>query len=237
MTQGIINSTRNAFLTLLLASAVNCALAQWNTHTFTSSPNAEIPDGNPVGWLGHLEVSGLEGPIGTVKVNLDIIGGYNGDLYAFLSGPQGTKSVLLNRPGITGADPFGYPDAGLNITLDPGALNNVHAYGVDYEVNGAGQVVGVWGADGRDIDPQSPGLNFDLAPLTAGLDHFTGLPGTALNGAWSLFIVDAAGGGGSPVLESFGIEVTTMIPEPQISVLSLAAGLVALWRRGARRRR
>ena len=43
-------------------------------------------------------------PVGSVvlelTVELNISGGYNGDLYAYLVAPNGTLVVLMNQPGV-----------------------------------------------------------------------------------------------------------------------------------------
>lgn len=217
-------------LILVAAGLVNSACAQGYIQDFVWTPQQQIPDGNPVGWLGQFSVSGVSGQIASFKVLLDISGGYNGDLYAYLSGPQGQFSVLVNRPGVTAGNPFGYADAGLNITLDSAAADNIHNYGSSYSLNGNGQVTGTWAADGRNIDPESDGAAFDQATATAGLSLFNGANGAAVDGTWSLFIADCAAGGGIATLNSLALEVTT-VPEPQSGVLLLGMGLCALWYR------
>lgn len=231
-----MNKTTTTLLTLGIAGLVDNASAQWLISSFTLQPKAVIPDANPVGWMGQVTVNGLEGPVANIQVTLDISGGYNGDLYAYLSAPEGQMSVLLNRPGVTGTNPFGYSDAGFSITLDSAAANNIHDYGANssYGLNYSGQVTGTWGADGRNIDPQSVGLAYDLASTAVGLDIFTGLSGTALNGTWTIFIADSAGGGGAPTLNSVGLQVAT-VPEPQTWLLLMSGGLGFLWLRRLRR--
>jgi subtilisin-like proprotein convertase family protein len=219
------------FLTLACAGWLPCAEAQWLTNTISSTPNASISDASPAGWKDQFTVGGMPGTIASVKISLDISGGYNGDLYAFLSAPQGELAVLLNRPGITAANPFGYSDAGFSITLDTGASGNIHDYGISYSLNGRGMVTGTWLADGRNIDPQSDGLTFDQASTGAGLGVFNGLSGEGLNGTWTLFVGDFAGGGGSPTLESFHVEIVA-VPEPGAVALAAIGGwLLLLYRR------
>jgi hypothetical protein len=165
----------------------------------------------------------LGGTITDIQVRLDITGGFNGDLYAYLLGPQGQLAVLLNRPGISGSNPYGYSDRGFNITLDS-ASANVHGYGSSYSTNGSGQVTGTWSADGRLIDPQSAGSVFDGASTLANLSVFNG---TAANGLWTLFLADLSGGGGTANLHNVILSIVT-VPEPQTWAM-LGGGLAMLW--------
>jgi hypothetical protein len=100
------------------------------TNTVTATPGKAIPVGNPTGVSVQFNVTGSTGVVSDVQVNLGITGGFNGNLYAYLTGPQGQMAVLLNRVGVTGSNPFGYSDAGFNITLDGNATANVHDYGL-----------------------------------------------------------------------------------------------------------
>jgi subtilisin-like proprotein convertase family protein len=221
-----MNTKKTILLMLGFAGLVNYASGQWLTNSSVLFPYVSIPDGNPVGWNDQFTMSGIVGTVADISVTLDINGGYNGDLYAYLVSPQGQMSVLLNRPGVTQDNPFGYGDAGLNITLDSAAINNIHNYGLNYNLDAGGQVTGTWGADGRNIDPQSIGSAFDAAPVNASLNIFVGQSGYALNGTWTIFVEDTAVGGGSPTLNSFGLEIMT-IPEPS-SLLLFGLGLACI---------
>ena len=199
------------------------------TNTVTATPDKAIPVGNPTGVSVQFNVTGSTGVVSDVQVNLDITGGFNGNLYAYLTGPQGQMAVLLNRVGVTGSNPFGYSDAGFNITLDANATSNIHDYGsTGYSTNSSGQVTGTWKADGRNINPLSSGSLFDSAPTTSGLNVFED---TAATGVWTLFVADLSSGGGQADLSSVGISVIT-VPEPGTWAL-LGGGLVlvAAWRR------
>jgi subtilisin-like proprotein convertase family protein len=220
-----------AFSLGLLAVSLLTARAQ-TTNEFSLSPGAAIPDGNPVGFQTSLAVSGVAGAISALTVTLDITGGFNGDLYAYLVSPQGQLAVLLNRPGVSADNAFGYDDAGLSLTLADAALNNVHDYGAGtYSVNGAGQVTGVWQADGRNVDPQSAGSVLAATATTSGLGQFAG---DNANGTWTFFIADLGAGGGTAQLNSVMISVMT-VPEPQAWVI-LGGGLAMLGWLGCRRR-
>jgi subtilisin-like proprotein convertase family protein len=172
--------------------------------------NAAIPDANPVGITQYATFAGLSGLVTNVSVNLNITGGFNGDLYAYLAGPSGQFVVLLNRVGLTSGDPFGYLNTGFNITLDNSGAN-IHNYqSGGYSLNGGGQLTGTWNVDGRNISPLSSGSAFDAASTSANL---TLLNNINPNGTWTLFLSDLSGGGGS-TLVSWGLTIVT-VPEPQ----------------------
>ena len=210
-------------LALLLVSAPG-----WAQTVSTSSTNntaASIPDGNPVGITEKINVSGVVGTVTNVQVQLDITGGFNGDLYAYLVDPVGQMVVLFNRPGVDGSNPFGYSDAGFNITLDGAATNDVHFYQNDTYSIAGGQLTGTWAADGRINDPQSAGSVFASTLPTAGLNLYNGLNGGGVNGTWTLFIADLAGGG-NPTLNSVVLTIMT-VPEPQ--TWAVLGGGVMVW--------
>jgi len=208
---------------LILAATTSLVPAQViTTNNYSLSPAAGIPDGSPVGLLQQFTVTGLAGSISNVTVHLDITGGFNGDLYAYLVNPLGQLSVLLNRVGVTGSNPFGYSDSGMNITLDGLSASNIHSYASggpgSYSLSGT-----TWAADGRNIDPQAAGSVFDSASTAANLSLYQN---TAPNGLWTFFIADLSSGGGSATLNNIVLSIMT-VPEPQTWVM-LAGGLAAL---------
>lgn len=215
-----------ATLFLLLIST-RLVLAQTYTNSYNLAPNQIIPDANPVGITSSTNVSGVSGYIQNVVVTLNITGGFNGDLYAYLVDPAGHLSVLMNRAGVGNANPFGYFNAGFNITLDDsGSANNLHFYQNFSPSYSGSQLVGTWSADGINISPNSSPSAFDAASSVAGLSLFNSdLP----NGAWTLFLADLSGGGQS-TLVSWGLQIVT-VPEPKdwllflsgFSLLSLAS--------------
>jgi hypothetical protein len=188
---------------------------------------------NPTGVQSSQTVSGLGGPIANATVTLNIMGGLNGDLYAFLS-HNGTKAVLLNRVGRDSNSSTGYSDAGFgpdallnSFTLSDLASYDVHYYRTfPYALNGSGQLTGMWQADGRALDPESAASAFDTAPRSNPLSLFDSMDG---NGLWTLFIADVSPLGES-TLVSWGLNIT-LVPEPASATLlccALATGL--LWR-------
>jgi len=220
--------------TLLIATVgVWAMLAQAQVITLTNSypltPNVVIPDANPSGLTETFGVSGLSGSIANIQVNLDITGGFNGDLYAYLAGPAGSGgfAVLLNRVGLTASNPYGYADSGFNITLDDSGPN-IHTY--QTSVNpGGGQLTGFWAPDGRNIDPLSSGSAFDAASTLTGFQSFLGI---VPNGTWTLFIADMSAGGGAEDLTGVTLNIMT-VPEPSVLALTglgLAGGTLLFLR-------
>jgi len=205
------------FLILPLGLLVLTGRSQSLTGSYTNSTITTIPDGSPVGLMEQFTVSGTGGSVSNVQVTLDITGGFNGDLYTYLVDPQGQLVVLLNRPGVTGSNPFGYADTGMNITLDGLATSNIHDYGSvpGYSLSGT-----TWAADGRNVNPQSAGSILYGAPTTSNLSLFQN---TDANGVWTFFIADLGAGGGSASLNNVILTIMT-VPEPQTLALALLGG-------------
>jgi len=215
---------------LVLCTAALSAAAQTQT---LINVGAVIPDNDPNGLQSSQVLSSLPLPIAQVSVTLDVSGGFNGDLYAFLS-HNGARAVLLNRVGRTGSNPLGYPDAGFGVdaggnsfTFDDQAAQDVHYYQtVSYDLNGSGQLTGLWQPDGRDLDPESAGSAFETAPRSNMLSLFNGLDG---NGLWTLYVADVSPVG-EGTLVSWGLEIT-MVPEPASgTLLGCALAGALLWR-------
>lgn len=194
---------------LILAMAGLAALASHAQGTWSTniSVNLSVPDNDANGLISsvHLDANGWT--VGSVTLDLNVSGGYNGDLYAYLSGPGGGFSVLLNRVGMNSGSSVGYANAGFNVTLDDSSPNDIHITGGSYTL-GSGQVSGVFKPDGRNIPPNSDPSAFD-ASGTAFLTAFAGKPVT---GDWTLFVADVVPGS-QGTLVSWGLNVVT-IPEP-----------------------
>lgn len=185
-----------------------------------------VPDASPVGWSDTRTVSTPGTQILDVDVILNFSGGYNGDLYGYLSGPGGGFSVLFNRVGRTEDDPFGYGDSGLNLTLDDDAAGDIHSYRASIlTLNDSGQLTGRWQPDGRNGDPASV---TDQMARTAFLSSFVDLNP---NGNWTLFIADLSAGETTQV-ESWGLQISA-VPEPaEVGMaIGVALGAFALWRK------
>lgn len=215
---------------LALAVAGINAQAQSTVTNMFNSLNKVIPDGQFTGVSDTENLSfgdPLFANITDVKVILNISGGFNGDLYAYLV-HDGGFAVLLNRVGRTSGNSIGYGNPGLSITL--GATgNDVHDYQnpIYSAAYSGGQLTGNWQQDGRDIDPQTV-LNTDSQ--TALLGSFNGLNP---NGEWTLFLADVDFGQ-QGTLVNWGV-VITAIPEPStIALCGLGALVLAMHRRRSR---
>jgi subtilisin-like proprotein convertase family protein len=176
--------------------------------TYAGFP-ATIPDGNPVGISSTATASGLGSVINSVTLTLDVSGGNNGDLYAYLS-YGGQLVTLLNRPGVSGGNPVGYTDAGLNVTLADGNPD-INTYGSSSYTTSGGQVTGTYSAAGGSV---AFGSAYD---------------GLNPNGTWTLFIADMSGGDpNNSQLVSWNLNITA-VPEPVGMALAMFAGLAGLW--------
>jgi subtilisin-like proprotein convertase family protein len=206
--------------TILAAAtlAVGVGLAQAQLTNYIAVGLA-IPDNDPSGLVSTLSLSDPGGSIDDVSVNLDIAGGWNGDLYAYLLSPTGQMAVLLNRVGVDTGNPVGYGDSGFDVTLSA-VGNDIHTYQNDSPLfNGSGQLTGDWGADGRSADPA---LVTVTSPQDEGLG---GLDGIDPTGQWTLFVADLNPGDQS-TLVSWGLDVQAT-PEPSTWAM-MATGLGAL---------
>jgi subtilisin-like proprotein convertase family protein len=223
----------------VLALGLGSARAAVYSSTYSSgfANGGNIPDGNPIGWADSRTLSGItDFSIVNVTVSLNISGGYNGDLYAYLS-HDGILVPLLNRVGVAASSPsssFGYSQTGFNVTLSDSGVNDVHFYGRNSpSFNGSGQLTGTWQADGRNISPSSSPSSFDSASRVSFSSYANDNP----NGTWTLFIADMVAGDQSQLQSwTLGIEA---VPEPTNVALGIFAGLgVAglIWNHIRRRR-
>ena len=190
--------------------------------------SVRIPDGTPVGLVASLDIATPMEVITDVNVTLQVSGGFNGDLFAYLVHDSG-HAILLNRPGKALANPSGYSDSGLNVTFDDSAPNgDIHSYRValfsDPNAPLPGALTNAWAPDGRDTDPA---LVLDTDPRPATLSAFNGLNP---NGRWTLFIADVDAAYAS-TLVSWGLQIhgtnapplITTPPQSRTNVLTTEA--------------
>jgi len=184
----------------------------------SSGINQTIPDGNPNGISSQITVSGISAALVNITVSLDITGGYNGDLYAYLLYSDGsspaTEVVLLNRIGKTSTDPFGSRDSGLDVTFSESALTDIHL-----SADTGSTLTGTYQVDGRTDDPQ---LVLDTSTRSTSLSSYNGLDP---NGTWTLFVADLGSGGGQSQLVNWQLNISA-VPEPSKVALGVIAGAV-----------
>lgn len=191
--------------------------------------NLDIPDDATL-VSNSLTVSGAPSLTNgvSVGVQLNITGGYNGDLYAYLVYDDVTV-VLLNRIGLTEAHPYGAAGEGMNVTLVDGSP----------DIHQAGDTVltGVWSPDGRLISPLSSGAEFDAAPRDYQLSQ---LAGYNPNGVWELFLADMESGAQSRLVNwslLIGNPPIVAVPEPGILQLFVCGALIVVYVYWRKRRR
>lgn len=194
---------------LLLATAVTHGDTVI-TEDFTYTPSIFIPDNDINGVVQVFHPSTSIGFIENIGFSLEVSGGWNGDLYAYLW-HDGEISVLLNRIGRTSLDDFGSSTSGLNVNFTSGAGDDIHLATGSFGL----PLTGTYQADGRNIDPSSV---WDTTARTALLDGFLGQPAA---GEYRLFIADLSAGDVSQ-LTRFTLSLTgTVVPEPGSALLAL----------------
>ena len=168
-----------------------------------------IPDNDPVGVAYGLNFGTAGLRISDINVSLNISGGWNGDLYAYLS--HGSDyAVLLNRVGATTSGADGYGTSGLNILLEP---VTTHAGIVDiHTVQNPESSPTAYAADGRvaytdTIRPQTLDVLLNADPY----------------GSWTLYFADRAAVS-TATLTGWSLEITA-IPEPVNVALGGFAGM------------
>jgi len=181
----------------LSAHAIFDYSASWNSGFANSGV---VPDYTPdmPSWVDSRTVSGQEGIIQSVSVLLNMSGGWNGDMYAYLQHGLTGFTVLLNQIG-TGAN--GNAGIGFNVTFSDSGTTGLG----DYMGNGSGVLTGTWQPDG------------------AGFGSFTGLDP---NGGWNLYIQDGSKDGVMTV-NSWGLQLgLSPVPEVETWVSAALLGLV-----------
>jgi subtilisin-like proprotein convertase family protein len=207
--------------TAMFASTISRVSAMGpGTISYSWSGSQTIPDNNASGLAYSFNISAGSPLIVTnVTVDLTIAGGWNGDLYAYLSHGSGF-SVLLNRLGSTAANPGGSGVSGLNVELSDSYLTDIHTFT-------GNPLTGNFAPDGRNVNPFA---TLDTDPRTALLGNFVGLDP---NGTWTLFFADLSPLAASTV-QSWTVNVGVTVPEPgSLSLLALAI-LLGVARRSVR---
>lgn len=188
-------------LLALLGAVVPPLLQAQTTESYTFTTNRLVPDGNASGLSDVRNLNSAIGIISSVQVRLKITGEFNGDLYGYLRHTNGF-TVLLNRPGKTASDSYGYPDSGFNVTFQTGATNgDIHLYqNVTTPADGS-PLTGTWEPDGRNVDPATV---TDASAQSTSLTNFNSLNAA---GGWTLYLADLESGG-TNMLTEWGIDIT-----------------------------
>ena len=221
---------------IIIAIVAACTSAQATLYDYSfNGINTLIPDGDPNGYANSQTVPNLGGnetsQIVDVNVQVNITGGYNGDLYGYLVHDSGF-AILLNRVGKTANNDIGYANTGFNVTFDDQAATDIHLYqATSYSLNGNGALLGSWKPDGRNVDPDDV---LDTSPRTALLSSFNGLNAS---GAWTLFLADDSFGDQS-TLVSWDLQIS-VVPEPiawALIIFGSVAATIAIAVKQIRRR-
>lgn len=217
------------FVGLSTAVSHGQVLLTYNWSTFDAQTELTIPDANATGVSDARTVVGAALQIISLAVRFEASGTYNGDLYLTLQHNSGF-SVLLNRPGRSSGNSFGYSDAGLNVTFSDSASNgDVHTYRDIFTPPAASPLTGIWQPDGRLEDPS---ISLTTSHRSAFLNSFAGKDAS---GEWTLFAADLSAGGQTQIL-SWGLDIT-VVPEPSEFALATSAVLGALALARAHKRR
>lgn len=164
-----------------------------------------IADGNPVGqtFTGNYTAAPSGYTVSSLTVSLNISGGYNGDLYAYLVSPDGTMVVLMNQPGVS-VNGFGASGAGMNITLADGYTS------IQTVISGS-VLSGTYGAAGTLAD----------------------FSGSSADGTWQLYFADLSNGGGTSTLDSWGLNITAVPEPilPSLAIFGSILGAIYFRRR------
>jgi len=208
-----------------------CAGAHAGVYHFDGTPgtvnSGVIPD-NTTLWsntltpgLGGLgAIDAFDVTIRSVKVNLTITGGWNGDLFGYLS-HNGVLVPLLTRVGYGTGDEtppggFGYGTSGMNVTLSDAGTFNIHDV-----ISPTG---GPYKPDGRTLGT-GPGYLPGAPSTTPTFASYTGGDPT---GGWTLFFSDMSPGGdidgGDSTVVSWSLDITA-VPEPINVALGVFGGL------------
>ncbi len=169
----------------------------------TFSPGETVPAGNPVGVsaTGNFTAANTGQQVLGITVGLNISGGYNGDLYAYLVAPNGTLVTLMNQPGVS-VDGFGAESSGMNITLSD--------------------------TGGTSIQNVTGGYGTSLTGTYQAAQTLGTFGDSSANGTWQIYFANLASGGGDPVLNSFTLNID-VVPEPVTQALVICLALLLGW--------
>jgi len=165
-------------------------------------PGLTVTGGDPVGVVDREAFDDAQAgdTVADMTVNLQLLGGYNGDLYVSLIAPDGTSAVLLDEPG-AGVNGFGASGAGMNITLSDDSANAI----------------------------QNETSAIPLTNTYQPADLLTVFQGAPAAGTWVLYCANLGMGDGPTTLVSWGMDITVLpAPEPSASELGALSVLVMI---------
>lgn len=182
-------------------------VAHGGIYTYNSgfAGGGNIPDGSTAGWSDPRNVSGATfSYVSDVTVSFTVSGGYNGDLYAYLS-HNGVLVPLLNRVGTGSGDAFGYATSGFNnISLADYGNGSIHS-----------------------VESPSSGATY-----TPDGGQMTSFVNANPNGNWTIFFADLSSDTGShSQVTSWSLTLDggiTPVPEPVNVALGIFAGVASI---------
>ena len=198
---------------VLAVAAMAARGAMYNFNSTGSSSILDYPDSGRAFQFTY-DHAGLN-QVTDVSVSFTTSGGWNGDLYAYLSHGSG-QAVLLNRVGTVNTGDDGYGDGGFNIVLKSSGATygDIHKYqdetGYATKISNGSS----WEADGR--------INYTDTARDNTLDVFTG-GGVNPNGTWTLFFADMSASHAA-TLDSWSVSINA-VPEPVNVALMVFGGI------------
>ncbi|MEM7082487.1 MAG: proprotein convertase P-domain-containing protein [Pseudomonadota bacterium] len=165
--------------------------------TYSGSFDETVPEANALGISSSLVLVD-DVVISSLSVAVTIDHPWIGDLTMTLTAPDGTRIVLLDRPGLA-------PGAGLGACCGSGADLNSITFD-----------------DAATLAAEDIVSSFDLNPVAAPTDLLASLNGLAVTGVWTLTIADFAQGQMNTVAPSWSLIVNESIqPVPLPGALGL----------------
>jgi subtilisin-like proprotein convertase family protein len=155
-----------------------------------------------------------------LAVTLNISGGYNGDLYAYLIAPNGTI-LMLAEGGITGLT-----GSGMNITLVNPNPTGRAAQGVDPTFGGILSSPSGSLASANDSGGSLSGtFTGSFTQYGTMLGNNNPATGAYANGTWNLFVWEQNDSSSSPTLNSWTLDLA-VVPEPVDMALGIFAAMM-----------
>ena len=201
---------KNCFSKLAVVTALMAATAAPGAvFPFNSTGSTTIPDYPGSGSAAQFTFNASDyTSIESIAVTFTTVGGWNGDLYAYVSHGSGL-AILLNRVGAGTGNPDGYGTSGFSsITLSSLATSDIHGIASPTTFGGP------YAADGR--------LSYTDTGRPNTLSVFNNVDP---NGAWTVYFADMAALNTS-TLTSWNVSITA-VPEPVNVALAIFALLFA----------